>query len=146
MSAKAGWALALVLTLAAGLRGWAVYEYSQAHPLRDAPTIDEASYDQWAVELSSGDWMGDEVFFQEPLYPYFLAVVYKAFGRDLLICRLIQAALGVLTCYLVARLGRRLAGEWAGVLAALLLACLPSAVLMPCLLLKPTPVPPDASL
>lgn len=137
MSGKAGWALALVLTLAAGLRGWAAYEYSQAHPLRDAPTIDEASYDQWAVELSSGDWMGDEVFFQEPLYPYFLGVIYKVFGRDLLICRLIQAVLGVLTCYLVAGLGRRLAGDWAGVLAALLFACLPSAVLMPCLLLKP---------
>ncbi len=137
MSTKAGWALALVLTLAAGLRGWAAYEYSQVHPLRDAPTIDEASYDQWAVELSSGDWMGDEVFFQEPLYPYFLGVIYKVFGRDLLVCRLIQALLGVLTCYLVAGLGRRLAGDWAGVLAAMLFACLPSAVLMPCLLLKP---------
>jgi len=137
MNAKARWALALVLMLAAGLRGWAAYEYSQTHPLRDAPTIDEASYDQWAVELASGDWMGDEVFFQEPLYPYFLGLIYKVFGRDLLICRLIQAALGVLSCYLVAGLGRRLAGDWAGVLAALFLACLPSAVLLPCLLLKP---------
>jgi len=137
MSGKAGWVLALVLALAAGLRGWAAYEYSQTHPLRDAPTIDEASYDQWAVELAAGDWMGDEVFFQEPLYPYFLGLSYALLGRDLLIIRLLQAALGVLTCYLVAKLGQRLAGDWAGVLAAALFACLPSAVLMPCLLLKP---------
>ena len=41
------------------------------------------------------------------------------------------------SCGRGARLGRRLAGEWAGVRAALLCACLPSAVLMPCLLLKP---------
>ena len=137
MSTKAGWVLALVLILSAGLRGWAAYEYSEQHPLRDAPTIDEASYDQWAVELAGGDWMGEEVFFQEPLYPYFLGVSYAVLGRDLLMIRLLQAALGVLTCYLVAKLGQRLAGEWAGVLAAGLFACLPSAVLMPCLLLKP---------
>ena len=137
MSAKVGWALGSVLLLAAGLRGWAAYEYSQEHPLSDAPTIDEASYDDWAVEIASGDWMGEEVFFQEPLYSYFLGTLYAVFGRDLLFIRLFQAALGVLTCYLVALLGKRLAGDWAGVIGALLFAWLPSAVLMPCLLLKP---------
>ena len=137
MKSGVGWALVLVLCLAAGLRGWAVHEYTHAHPLSDAPTIDEASYDAWAINVASGDWMGEEVFFQEPLYPYFLGGVYAVFGRDLFIVRLFQAALGVLTCWLVAQLGRRMAGDWAGVLAALLFACLPSAVLLPCLLLKP---------
>jgi 4-amino-4-deoxy-L-arabinose transferase-like glycosyltransferase len=137
MKGKAGWALILVLAIAAGLRGWSVYEYTQSHPLSDAPTIDEASYDDWAVELAGGEWRGEEVFFQEPLYPYFLGVIYTVFGRDLLIVRLLQAALGVLTCWLVAKLGSRLGGDWAGVLAGLLIACLPSLVLLPCLLLKP---------
>lgn len=137
MKTPAGWVLLLVLSLAAGLRAWAVYEYTQVHPLSEAPTIDEASYDAWGLELAAGDWMGEEVFFQEPLYPYFLGVLYRIVGHDLLVVRLLQAVLGVLTCWLVARLGRRLAGEWAGVIAGLLFACLPSAVLMPCLLLKP---------
>ena len=137
MKGKAGWALILVLAIAAGLRGWSVYEYTHSHPQSDAPVIDEASYDDWAVELAAGDWRGDEVFFQEPLYPYFLGVLYSVFGRDLLIVRLIQASLGVLTCWLVAKLGSRLGGDWAGVLAGLLIACLPSLVLLPCLLLKP---------
>lgn len=137
MSSRAGWALVLVLALAASLRVWAAYEYTHEHPLSGAPTIDEASYDAWGLEIAAGDWMGEEVFFQEPLYPYFLGCVYAVFGRDLFVVRLLQAVLGVFTCWLVARLGRRLAGEWAGVLAALLFACLPSAVLMPCLLLKP---------
>ena len=114
MSAKAGWALGLVLLLAAGLRGWAAYEYSQEHPLSDAPTIDEASYDAWAVDIASGDWIGEEVFFQEPLYPYFLGGLYASVGRDLFVVRLIQAALGVLTCWLVSQLGRRLAGTGRG--------------------------------
>jgi len=137
MKGKAGWALIFVLALAAGLRAWAVYDYSHAHPLSDAPTIDESSYDEWASELAAGDWRGEEVFFQEPLYPYFLGGLYAVFGRDLLLVRLLQAALGVLSCWLVAKLGERLAGEWAGVLASLLVACAPSLVLLPCLLLKP---------
>ena len=102
MKSGPGWALFLVLVFAAGLRGWAAYEYTQVHPLSDAPTIDEASYDEWASEIAAGEWMGEEVFFQEPLYPYFLGTLYAVFGRDLLVVRLIQAALGVLTCWLVA--------------------------------------------
>ena len=137
MKTKAAWALFLVLAIAGGLRGWSVYEYTQAHPLSGAPTIDEASYDDWAVEISGGEWRGEEVFFQEPLYPYFLGVIYSLVGRDLFIVRLLQAALGVLTCWLVVKLGRRLGGDWAGIVAGLLFACLPSLVLLPCLLLKP---------
>ena len=110
MKSGVAWALVLVLCLAAGLRGWAVHEYTQSHPLSDAPTIDEASYDEWAVDIASGDWTGEEVFFQEPLYPYFLGCVYAVSGRDLDVVRIIQVVLGVLTCWLVARLGRRLAG------------------------------------
>ena len=77
MKAKAAWALFLVLAIAGGLRGWSIYEYTQAHPLSGAPTIDEASYDDWAVEIAGGEWRGEEVFFQEPLYPYFLGVIYS---------------------------------------------------------------------
>ena len=120
MKLGAGWALVLVLCFAAVLRGWAVHESTHTPPLSDAPTIDEASYDEWAVDIASGDWTGEEVFFQEPLYPYFLGCVYAVSGRDLDVVRIIQVVLGVLSCWLVARLGRRLAGDWAGVLGALL--------------------------
>ena len=28
------------------------------------------------------DWLGDAVFYQEPFYQYFLAVLYRIFGRS----------------------------------------------------------------
>ena len=68
--------LALVARLA-----WVV-PYDRHHPQADRPVIDEASYDTWARELAAGDWLGDEVFFQEPLYPYLLGVAYSLFGVD----------------------------------------------------------------
>src|SRR5215469_15892919 len=38
---------------------------------------DAAAYDAWARQIVAGDWVGHEVFYQAPLYPYVLAVVYR---------------------------------------------------------------------
>src|SRR5689334_10751104 len=45
--------------------------------LRDAPIAriligDALAYDAWARAIAAGDWLGHEVFYQAPLYPYFL--------------------------------------------------------------------------
>ena len=32
---------------------------------------DARGYDQWAQRLAAGDWIGSDVFYQAPLYPYF---------------------------------------------------------------------------
>ena len=45
---------------------------------------DARGYDQWAQRLAGGDWIGTDVFYQAPLYPYFLGVVYAVAGHDLL--------------------------------------------------------------
>ncbi|MCI0567048.1 MAG: glycosyltransferase family 39 protein [Acidobacteria bacterium] len=96
--------------------------------MRDTPwfhtlSLDPEHYDLWAQQIAAGDWIGKELFFMEPLYPYFLAVIYKVIGRDFLWVRLIQAAIGVATCGVTALLGRRLfgrtIGNFAGALAAL---------------------------
>ncbi len=34
---------------------------------------DSRAYDEWARRIAAGDWIGREVFYQAPLYPYFLA-------------------------------------------------------------------------
>lgn len=137
--------LLAVFALAFGLRWVAVSQFESSHPLADSPVIDEASYEDWALEIAHGDWLGDEVFFQEPLYPYVLGAAYTALGADPPArgaVRRGQAALGALTAALVALLGFRLAGRGrrgllAGGLAGGLLAVHGPAVLMACLLLKP---------
>jgi hypothetical protein len=36
---------------------------------------DAQSYHAWAQRIAAGDWIGSDVFYQAPLYPYFLGVI-----------------------------------------------------------------------
>ena len=115
-------ALGLVLVLAALVRLGHLLAQSRL-PLFDALIIDSKLYDQWAQRIAAGDWMGgDGPFFMDPLYPYVLALLYRCFGHSLMLARLLQAALGVATCALVAGIGQRVGGRRTGIAAALLLA------------------------
>src|SRR6476661_9684268 len=53
---------------------------------------DARGYDEWARQIANGDWLGHDVFYQAPLYPYFLGVLYRVAGRNLLVVRVCQAA------------------------------------------------------
>src|SRR5437867_8414004 len=83
---------------------------------------DSRGYDEWARRIAGGDWWGHEVFYQAPLYPYFLAVIYRVFGRNLLLVRIIQAIIGSGSCALVALAAERVFSRAAGVAAGLILA------------------------
>ncbi len=82
--------------------------------------IDSNFYDLWAKSLAGGDWVGGEAFFMGPLYPYCLGLVYKFFGTEFVLVRLIQTLVGSVSCVGVFWLGKRLFGERIGLLAALL--------------------------
>src|SRR5258705_170740 len=75
-------------------------------PFVDSLISDAASYDAWARQIAAGDWLGSEVFFQAPLYPYSLAAVYAVLGRDLLGLRVVQALVGAAGCLVLALAGR----------------------------------------
>jgi 4-amino-4-deoxy-L-arabinose transferase-like glycosyltransferase len=80
---------------------------------------DSLQYDTWAQQLAGGDWMyGSQPYYQDPLYPYFLAALYRLFGHDLFLVRAVQLGLSVATCVLVGLLARRLAGPAAGTTSA----------------------------
>ncbi len=82
--------------------------------------MDSQEYDRWAKEIAAGNWVGSGVFFQAPLYPYFLAVLYKIFGPILNIVYLVQIAGSVAGLYALYRAGKVLCGEKAGLWAAAL--------------------------
>src|SRR5687768_1870970 len=77
-------------------------------PFFDVLLGDANGYDQWAQQLAGGDWIGSQVFYQAPLYPYFLGVLYSIFGRDLLVVRIVQAVIGSASCVLLGMAGARL--------------------------------------
>jgi tetratricopeptide (TPR) repeat protein len=115
------WVLPATLILAALLRLAHVVALSHT-PFFDHLNLDCLVYDEWAQRIAGGDWMGDRIFYQDPLYPYFLGILYALFGRSLWMVYLLQAGFGVATCWLTGLLGRRLFGAAAGNLAALLAA------------------------
>ncbi len=83
---------------------------------------DARGYDQWAQRLAGGDWVGTDVFYQAPLYPYFLGLVYTVAGHDLMALRIVQAVLGSLSAVLVGYAAARLVSPRAGMLAGAMLA------------------------
>src|SRR5262249_39504548 len=65
---------------------------------------------------------GEGVFYQAPLYPYFLGVLQAVFGHRLWLIRLTQIALGALSCALIFQTGRNLFSRQAGIAAGLILS------------------------
>ena len=99
---------------------------------------DAVTYDEWATRIAGGHWLGQGVFYQAPLYPYFLGILYALFGgRDFLAVRLVQIAIGSGSCVLLARAGRSFfSGTKAGLLAGFFLALYPTAIFLDCSIQK----------
>lgn len=104
-------------------------------PFFDLRIGDAAGYHQWARRIASGDWLGTGVFYQAPLYPYFLAIVYRIFDDTVVTVRVIQAVIGATSCALLAAAGILLFGR-RGAIAGLGLALYPTAIFLDGLLEK----------
>jgi len=84
--------------------------------------VDALSYNKWAIDIVQNGWLGKSIFYQAPLYPYFIASVYKIFGMKIFAVRLVQVLLGSATCLFYYFIGKRLWNKKAGVVASLI-AC-----------------------
>ena len=111
----------LIFALALGVRLWYLHQLP-ANPTFDCPIMDADYHDRWARQIAGGDWIGHEVFFRAPLYPYFLGLLYRLFGPSYVLVRLVQFALGALTCVLTYLLGKKTCGQTAGVVAGVMAA------------------------
>src|SRR5437773_1926650 len=101
---------------------------------------DEGEYHQLAVSLAErGEFAyrpGVLTSHRPPLYPSFVALVYKLFGvGNVPAVRLLQAGLSLATVYLVYDLGRQLYGRRVGLLAGGLYCFYPSLLVFNNLLL-----------
>jgi len=109
--------------------------------MRNAPFFtllmgDARGYDEWAQRIAGGDWIGRDVFYQAPLYPYFLASIYWIAGRSPALIRIAQAVIGSASCVLLAAAARRPFSARAGLLAGLMLAVYAPAIFFDGLLQK----------
>jgi len=94
----------------------------KSNPHFFSPSMDPLYHDLWAQNIAGGNWIGGKVFFRAPLYAYFLAIVYKIFGHNYIISRLIQHLVGSFSCILVYFLAKRLFNRKTAMVASLLAA------------------------
>ncbi len=130
-------AIILIVLLAFTLRFIFFYQMATS-PIAEMVIEDCRTYNDWARDIARGDWLGNEVFFALPLYPYFLGSIYAVFGYHLQLARFIQVLLGTLNCYLLFLLGRRLFNPLAGLLAAFFMAVYGLLIVYDSAVLSPT--------
>ena len=99
-----------------------------AVPFYEYPIMDARAYDAWAMRIASGDWIGEDTFYQAPAYPYLLAVIYRVFGHDLELAHRLMMGLGALSCVLLFLATRVLFSRAAGLAAGMLIAVYPVAL------------------
>ncbi len=120
--------LLAIFTLALLLRLGVLYQLQGTDPLA-VLLGDSKAYHEWALTLvQSGDWIGTQTFYQSPLYPYFLALIYKVTGPSLLAVRIIQSILGALACLALYQATRKLFNPKTALIAGLLLGLFPIAI------------------
>ncbi|MFO8058928.1 MAG: tetratricopeptide repeat protein [bacterium] len=130
---------ALLFSLSLGVANLVQYMDT---PLFTVPFTDEESYVNWAKKIVEGKPVG--VFYQDPLYPYFLALVFKITGVPetgmdhpaWLVIRILQVLMGTGAAALVFYAARKLAGPAAAAAALLLFSLYQGLYFYELLLLK----------
>jgi len=132
---KAGFLCLLITALALLLR-LLHFKQSANNPLYYAPQLDEAFYIDQGRLIAAGNFLGDSwTFFMDPLYSYFLALLFLA-GGDLTEARLLQILIDSLNCLIIFHLCKGLSNERAALIAALCYALMSTAIFYAPLLLK----------
>lgn len=111
-----------VFALALGARLLYIWQIRRS-PYFDVPLIDGPNYFRTAAAIAGGSLAGGhQVFWQPPLYPYFLALLFVTVGTKMMAIYCVQAAVGSLSCVLTYLIGRRVFGERAACASALIMA------------------------
>jgi tetratricopeptide (TPR) repeat protein len=109
-----------VFAVALGLRLAYLLDLSRT-PFFNDPQMDAWFHDQWARRLAAGEGSGQDVFFRAPLYPFFLAGLYRL-GADAVAVRVVQFVIGAAGAMLTAAVTYRTLGRWGALVAGFLVA------------------------
>lgn len=85
------------------------------------PILDAEYYDNMGRHIAAGHLAQKEAFFMGPLYPYFLGLVYRVFGGNMMLLRIIQILGGTTTVVLTYFIGKRVFRPSVAMLGAVML-------------------------
>jgi tetratricopeptide (TPR) repeat protein len=114
--------IGIIFTVALALRVVYFLLNRSNNPLFLYPIMDSLYHHEWAEKIAGGDFWGNEVFFRAPLYPYFLALLYKLGGSSIAFAVFCQHLLGSITAVFLYFLAREFFSRRVGLLAGLLYA------------------------
>jgi 4-amino-4-deoxy-L-arabinose transferase-like glycosyltransferase len=98
--------LGIVLLVAFAIRLTYFFINKNQNPLFFHPILDSLYHHDWATDILSGNFWGNEVYFRAPLYPYLLAFLYKVSGSSIGFAVFIQHMIGTATVFLTYVLAR----------------------------------------
>lgn len=133
---KQGYPPYIVFFTALFVRVYCILEITYSKPFYQTLFADAKIYDKWGQDIAAGNIIGSGVFFQDPLYPYFLGLIYSLFGHNLFIVVLVQGIIGSVTALLVFLIGKRLVNIHVGIIAGMLWSFHPPIIFHEGLLLK----------
>ena len=71
--------LVVILLLGIALKTVYLYSYAKNSPFYSNLRMDSAIYLNWATIINQEGWLGKEIFYRAPLYPYLLNITLFLF-------------------------------------------------------------------
>jgi 4-amino-4-deoxy-L-arabinose transferase-like glycosyltransferase len=107
-----------MLFLGVIFKGIYLYSYALNNPYYSIASMDSAVYVSWAQLITQEGWLGTEIFYRAPFYPYLLSIIFWLAPHNLLAVYVMQLGMGLCSVLLIYSIGKRIYGERAGLIAA----------------------------
>jgi 4-amino-4-deoxy-L-arabinose transferase-like glycosyltransferase len=107
-----------ILFLGLIFKGIYLYSYALNNPYYSIASMDSAVYVNWAQLINEQGWLGTEIFYRAPFYPYLLSIIFLFAPNNFLAVYIMQLALGMCSVGLIYSIGKRIYCERAGLIAA----------------------------
>src|SRR4051794_40765855 len=125
----------LMIAMLAGFVRLVYYFSYLLSPCNEFHSADHVYYRDWALRISGGDWLGQGIFEQGPLYAYFLGLAFAAGLAEnaILFLQLVSGVAGLVVVYLC---GCRLCDQTTALVAAVIASLYGPFVYYECMLMK----------
>ena len=110
--------LITILFLGLIFKGIYLYSYALNNPYYSLATMDSTVYVNWAQLINHQGWIGSEIFYRAPFYPYLLSIIFRLAPHSFLAVYSLQLVLGICSVLLIYSIGKRIYCERAGLIAA----------------------------
>jgi Tfp pilus assembly protein PilF len=107
-----------ILLLGTIFKGIYLFSYALNNPYYSIASMDSAVYVNWAQLINQEGWLGTEIFYRAPLYPYVLSIIFWFAPHNFLAIYTMQLAMGICSVVLIYSIGKRIYCERAGLIAA----------------------------